>query len=128
MLTFDKLIQEIGSRYHLGPKGRSLVEAALVMIARQPGGIGGFLDRFKAAGLAAEVASWLAGTDRRANWKTVARFPGFASWSFQAPLRGLVSWSFQAPLCSLLYLECSDISCQQVAHIMQQHSPLPLLS
>jgi len=63
MLTFDKLIQDISSRYHLGPKGRSLVEAALVMIAEQPGGVGDFLDRFKAAGLAAEVASWLAGSD-----------------------------------------------------------------
>ena len=62
-VTFDKLVQEISSRYHLGPKGRSLVEEAQDMIARQPGGIGGFLDRFKAAGLTAEVASWLAGTD-----------------------------------------------------------------
>ena len=63
MLTFDKLIQDISSRYHLGPKGRSLVEAALVMIAEHPGGISGFLDRFKAAGFAAEVASWVGGTD-----------------------------------------------------------------
>jgi uncharacterized protein YidB (DUF937 family) len=63
MLTFDKFIQEITSRYHLGPKGRSLVEAALVMIAEHPGGISGFLDRFKAAGLTVEVASWLAGSD-----------------------------------------------------------------
>ena len=62
-IAFDKLIQEISSRYHLGPKGRSLIEEALDMIAQQPGGIGGFLDRFKAAGFAAKVASWLAGTD-----------------------------------------------------------------
>ena len=62
-ITFDKLIQDISSRYHLGPKGRSLVEEALDLIAREPGGIGGFLDRFKAAGLGTEVASWLAGTD-----------------------------------------------------------------
>jgi outer membrane protein OmpA-like peptidoglycan-associated protein/uncharacterized protein YidB (DUF937 family) len=58
-----KLIQEIGARYHLGPKGRSLVEETLDLIARQPGGISGFLDRFKAAGFAAEVASWVGGTD-----------------------------------------------------------------
>ena len=62
-IIFDKLIQEISSRYHLGPKGSSLVQEALVMVARDPGGIGGFLDRFKAAGLTVEVASWLAGTD-----------------------------------------------------------------
>ena len=63
MATFDKLIQEIGARYHLGPKGRSLVQETLDLIARQPGGIGGFLERFKAAGFAAEVASWVGGTD-----------------------------------------------------------------
>jgi OOP family OmpA-OmpF porin len=63
MATFDKLIQEIGARYHLGSKGSSLVQETLDLIARQPGGIGGFLDRFKAAGFAAEVASWVGGTD-----------------------------------------------------------------
>ncbi|MGH6813668.1 MAG: YidB family protein, partial [Methylocella sp.] len=61
--TFDKLIQEIGARYHLGPKGRSLVQETLDLIAGAPGGVGGFLDRFKAAGFTAEVASWLGGTD-----------------------------------------------------------------
>ncbi|MGA7383482.1 MAG: OmpA family protein [Methylocella sp.] len=63
LFTFDKLIQEIGARYHLGPKGRSLVQETLDLIARQPGGISGFLDRFKAAGFGAEVASWVKGTD-----------------------------------------------------------------
>jgi outer membrane protein OmpA-like peptidoglycan-associated protein/uncharacterized protein YidB (DUF937 family) len=63
MATFDKLIQEIGARFHLGSKGRSLVQETLALIARQPGGIGAFLDRFKAAGFATEVASWVGGTD-----------------------------------------------------------------
>jgi OOP family OmpA-OmpF porin len=63
LMTFDKLIQEIGARYHLGSKGRSLVQETLDLIARQGGGISGFLDRFKAAGFAAEVASWVEGTD-----------------------------------------------------------------
>jgi OOP family OmpA-OmpF porin len=62
MATFDQLIQEIGARYHLGPKGSALVQEILDLIARQPGGIGGFLDRFRAAGFAAEVASWVGGT------------------------------------------------------------------
>jgi uncharacterized protein YidB (DUF937 family) len=63
MATFDKLIQEIGARYHLGSKGRSLVQETLDLIDREPGGISGLLDRFKAAGFAAEVASWIGGTD-----------------------------------------------------------------
>jgi uncharacterized protein YidB (DUF937 family) len=63
MATFDQLIQEIESRYSLGPKARPLVHETLGLISGQPGGIGGFLDRFKAAGFAAEVASWSGGTE-----------------------------------------------------------------
>jgi outer membrane protein OmpA-like peptidoglycan-associated protein/uncharacterized protein YidB (DUF937 family) len=63
MATFDKLIQEIGSRYCLGPNAYPLVKETLGLIKRQPGGIGGFVNRFKAAGFAVEVASWLNGPD-----------------------------------------------------------------
>ena len=63
MATFDKLIQEIGSRYCLGPKAYPLVQETLGLITGQPGGIGGFVNRFKAAGFAVEVASWLGGPD-----------------------------------------------------------------
>jgi OmpA-OmpF porin, OOP family len=63
LMAFDKLIQEIGARYHLGSKGRSLVQETLDLIDREPGGISGLLDRFKAAGFAAEVASWIGGSD-----------------------------------------------------------------
>ena len=55
--SFDKLIQEIGTRYSIGPKACPLVQETLGLI------IAGFLDRFKAAGFAAEVASWLGGTE-----------------------------------------------------------------
>jgi OOP family OmpA-OmpF porin len=63
MATLDKLIQEIGSRYCLGPDAYPLVQETLGLIKRQPGGIGAFLNRFKAAGFAVEVASWLGGPD-----------------------------------------------------------------
>src|ERR1700731_1542381 len=63
MATFDKLIQEIGSRYCLGPKAYPLVQETLGLIKIQPGGLGGFVNRFKAAGFAVEVASWLGGPD-----------------------------------------------------------------
>src|SRR3984893_8112757 len=59
MATFDKLIQEIGSRYCLGPMAYPLVQETLGLISGKPGGIGGFVNRFKAAGFAVEVASWL---------------------------------------------------------------------
>jgi OmpA-OmpF porin, OOP family len=63
MAAFDKLIQEIDSRYCLGPDAYPLVQETLGLIKRQPGGIGAFLHRFKAAGFAVEVASWLVGPD-----------------------------------------------------------------
>jgi uncharacterized protein YidB (DUF937 family) len=63
MATFDKLIQEIGSRYCLGPRASPLVQETLGLISKQPGGIGGFVRRFKAAGFAVEVASWLGGPE-----------------------------------------------------------------
>lgn len=61
MASFDELIQEIGARYHLGPKARPLMHEALRLITEEPGGIGGFLNRFKSAGFSTEVASWLNG-------------------------------------------------------------------
>jgi len=63
MATFDKLIQEIGSRYCLGSKAYPLVQVTLGLISGQPGGIGSFTNRFKAAGFDVEVASWLGGPD-----------------------------------------------------------------
>ncbi len=63
MATFDKLIEEIGSRFCLGPKASLLVREILDLISGQPGDIDGFLNRFKAAGFAIEVASWLNGPD-----------------------------------------------------------------
>ncbi|MGH6837509.1 MAG: YidB family protein [Methylocella sp.] len=59
METFDKLIQEIGSRYSLGDKAGPFVQETRGLISGQPGGLDAFLDRFKAAGFAVEVGSWL---------------------------------------------------------------------
>jgi uncharacterized protein YidB (DUF937 family) len=61
--TFDELIQDIDSRYRLGAKAGLLVQQTLGLISGQPDGIGGFLNRFQAAGFTVEVASWLEGPD-----------------------------------------------------------------
>jgi uncharacterized protein YidB (DUF937 family) len=63
MAAFDQLIQEIESRYSLGPKASPLVRETIGLISGRPGGIEGFLDRFKAAGFATEVASWSGETE-----------------------------------------------------------------
>ncbi|MGH6851840.1 MAG: YidB family protein, partial [Methylocella sp.] len=58
METFDKVVQEIGAHYCLGAKAGPFLQETLGLIAGQPGGIDGFLNRIKAAGFAVEVGSW----------------------------------------------------------------------
>ena len=59
MATFDTLIDDLATRFGLGPNARSLIKEILTLISTSPGGMSGFLDKFKSAGLASEVASWV---------------------------------------------------------------------
>lgn len=61
MAVFDELAEEVAVRFDLGVKARALVQEVADLIATQPGGLGGFLDNFRAAGLDAKVASWIGG-------------------------------------------------------------------
>src|SRR6202047_478909 len=63
MASFDKLIQDLDTRYLLGPEAGLLAQETLGLITGRPGGIGSFVNRCKAAGFAVEVASWLGGPD-----------------------------------------------------------------
>src|SRR5271163_4055749 len=63
MATFDALIDDLGSRFGLGANARTLIREVLALIAGSPGGLGGFLDTFKSAGLSSEVAAWLGRPD-----------------------------------------------------------------
>ena len=63
MATFDSLIEDLASRFGLGANAQSLVKEVLTMISSTPGGLGGFLDKFKLAGLTSEVATWLGRPD-----------------------------------------------------------------
>ena len=63
MATFDTLIEILASRFGLGATARLLVGEVVAMISAQPGGLGGFLDKLKSAGLASEVASWVGHPD-----------------------------------------------------------------
>ena len=63
MATFDTLIDDLASRYGLGANARALVREVLAMISSWSGGLGGFLDTFRSAGLTSEVASWLGHPD-----------------------------------------------------------------
>ena len=61
MAVLDGLAKEIALRFDLGVKARTLVQEVADLIATQPGGLGGFLDKFRGAGLDAKVTSWLGG-------------------------------------------------------------------
>jgi outer membrane protein OmpA-like peptidoglycan-associated protein/uncharacterized protein YidB (DUF937 family) len=64
MALFDSLITEAAEKFGLGGKATSLVSALLSMISSEPGGgLSGFLDRFKRAGLSDMVASWVGGSE-----------------------------------------------------------------
>jgi OOP family OmpA-OmpF porin len=63
MATFDTLIDDLAGRFALGANARSLVKEVLTMISGSPGGLGGFLDKFKLTGLTSEVATWLGRPD-----------------------------------------------------------------
>ena len=63
MALFDDLISDVSSRFNLGSKAGPLIQELLRLMVGQPGGINGFLDKFKMAGLESQVATWLGRTD-----------------------------------------------------------------
>jgi OmpA-OmpF porin, OOP family len=59
MAMFDSLIDDMAQRFGLGANAGPLVREALTLITGSQGGISGFLNLFKTAGLSSDVASWL---------------------------------------------------------------------
>ena len=62
---FDGLIREVADRFGLGPQAGALVREVLRFVSETPGGIAGFLDKFRNAGLAGLVTSWVGKTDNQ---------------------------------------------------------------
>ena len=60
---FDSLIADIANKFNLGSTGGTLVEEVLRLITGRPGGVSGFLDMFKTAGLGNLASSWLGRAD-----------------------------------------------------------------
>ncbi len=59
MALFDALIEDVASRFGLGANARPFVQEALALIFGRDGGMAGFLDLLKRAGLGAVAQSWL---------------------------------------------------------------------
>jgi outer membrane protein OmpA-like peptidoglycan-associated protein/uncharacterized protein YidB (DUF937 family) len=63
MSAMDTLVNEVESRFGINSaKAGSLLTALLGLIQDQNGGLGGFLDRFRKAGMSDVVSSWLSGS------------------------------------------------------------------
>jgi len=63
MTMIDNAIQDVAGRFGLGPKSGQLMQEVINLITGSPGGVSGFIDKFRSAGLGSEVASWLGRTD-----------------------------------------------------------------
>jgi outer membrane protein OmpA-like peptidoglycan-associated protein/uncharacterized protein YidB (DUF937 family) len=63
MAMIDNAIDDIAGRFGLGAKAGQLVNEVVNLMTGTPGGIGGFIDKFRSAGLGTEVASWLGTSD-----------------------------------------------------------------
>jgi OOP family OmpA-OmpF porin len=63
MVTLNQIVDEVTSKYGLGSQGGPLVRELLAFVTGGQGGIGGFIDRLKGAGLGNLVSSWLGRTD-----------------------------------------------------------------
>lgn len=60
MALFDTLIREVAEKFSLGGNAEKLViELVRAMSSPQTGGLAGFLDKFRQAGLAELVQSWI---------------------------------------------------------------------
>ena len=67
MGAMDLLVNEVESRFGLsGGKATSLLGSILGLIQEQGGGLGGFLEKFRRAGLSDTVSSWLSGSSSNA--------------------------------------------------------------
>jgi OOP family OmpA-OmpF porin len=63
MTMIDNAIGDVAGRFGLGPKAGQLMQEVVHLITGSPGGVSGFIDKFRSAGLGSEVTSWLGRTD-----------------------------------------------------------------
>jgi uncharacterized protein YidB (DUF937 family) len=61
--VFDNVIEDVASRFGLDGKAGPLLHEVVQLMTGSPGGIDGFIEKFKSAGFGAEVGSWLGKTD-----------------------------------------------------------------
>src|SRR5436309_618731 len=66
MSPFDNIIDDVAGRFGLGAKAGPLLRELLLLMTGSSGGISGFIDKFKSAGLSSEVNGWLGSAGKTA--------------------------------------------------------------
>jgi outer membrane protein OmpA-like peptidoglycan-associated protein/uncharacterized protein YidB (DUF937 family) len=90
MSAIDLVMNEVQSRYGLSDaKASSLLSGLLSFIAQQSGGVSGFIDRFKNAGLGDVVSSWFSGSTRNLTTDQVASVLGSSTVNTMASKVGI---------------------------------------
>jgi outer membrane protein OmpA-like peptidoglycan-associated protein/uncharacterized protein YidB (DUF937 family) len=104
MGTLDAVLAEAGNQFGISSaKSSSLLSSLIAMITETPGGLGGFLDRLRRAGLADTVSSWLGGgTPRAMNTSTLEAAVGRDSIDRIASKAGLPSSTAASALAFML--------------------------
>jgi OOP family OmpA-OmpF porin len=59
MSPFETIIDDLDTRFGLGAKAAPLMRELLLLITGSPGGLSGFIEKFRSAGLGHQVGAWL---------------------------------------------------------------------
>jgi outer membrane protein OmpA-like peptidoglycan-associated protein/uncharacterized protein YidB (DUF937 family) len=90
MGALDFVMEEAQSRFGIsGPKASSLLSGLLSFITQQNGGVSGFIERFKSAGLGDVVSSWFSGATRNLSTEQVESVLGSSTLSNLASKAGI---------------------------------------
>ena len=90
MSTLTLAMEEMQNRYGISnTKASSLISGLLSFINQQTGGIGGFIERFRSAGLGDQLSSWFSGATRSLSPEQVESVLGTGTVSYLASKAGL---------------------------------------
>lgn len=103
MGSFDLVLNEVESKFGLGEReAGSLMSGILSFFNEQAGGLAGFLDRFKQAGMGSFVSSWLGGESKNISPEQLESVVGRNSISNIASRAGLSLSTAAAALAFML--------------------------
>lgn len=103
MSALDLVMEEVQSRFGLSEtKVSSLLSGLLSFITQQGGGVSGFIDRFKNAGLGDVVSSWFGGGSRNLSSDQVEKVLGSGTLSNLASKAGISATTASSAIALML--------------------------